>query len=102
MSKFLLKFIWLERLIAVSLDQKVGAKTIPITSYFFWPRSDAWEDMRVCLENMPWISETEVILILNQITEVINFWQDKKETSKKKDLATLLEKFPLCKFIVQS
>ena len=35
MKKFILKFIWFEKYIAVSLDQKVGDKTILLTEYFF-------------------------------------------------------------------
>ena len=33
-EKFILKFIWLEKNIAVILDQKVGDKTITLTEYF--------------------------------------------------------------------
>ena len=43
MNKFILKFLWLEKSVAVALDQKVGDKTIPLTEYFFWPQKDAWE-----------------------------------------------------------
>ena len=99
MKKFILKFIWFEKYIAVSLDQKVGDKSTPLTEYFFWPRVDAWEDMRINLQLKPWISESDSISILNQITEVINFWQEKNEVSRKKDLQLVKEKFSDCLFI---
>ena len=51
MSKFILKFLWLEKSIGVSLDQVVNQKSFPETEYFFWPRSDAWDDLRICIEN---------------------------------------------------
>ena len=50
MNKFVLKFLWLEKSIAVALDQQIGFNTSPITEYFFWPRKDAWEELKNELE----------------------------------------------------
>lgn len=98
MEKFVLKFLWLEKNIAVALDQKVGDKTIPLTEYFFWPQKDAWEEMKLYLETEKWIPQSDAILLLNQITEVINFWQE-KENSNKKELSKVREKFGKSLFI---
>lgn len=98
MEKFILKFLWLEKNIAVALDQKVGEKTIPLTEYFFWPQKDAWEEIKLYLENEKWIPQSEAIVLLNQITEVINFWQE-KENSGKKELNKVRERFPNALFI---
>lgn len=98
-KKFLLKFLWLEKLIAVSLDQKVGERSTPITEFFFWPKTDAWEELRLDLERRSWISESESIVLLNQVTEVINFWQEKNEVNRKKELKAAKEKFPNCLFV---
>lgn len=98
-SKFILKFLWLEKVIGVALDQNINGKTIPLTEYFFWPRNDAWEDMRLELLNRPWISKNESILVLNQITEVINFWQEQTETNRKKDFSIVKDKFPNSVFL---
>lgn len=98
-NKFLLKFLWLEKFIAVSLDQRVADHSTPITEYFFWPRTDAWEELRLDLEKRSWISESELIVLLNQVTEVINFWQEKSEITRKKELQAAKEKFPNCFFV---
>lgn len=95
MKIFVLKFLWLQKSIAVSLDQKVSDGIIPLTEFFFWPQHDAWEEMKVYLESKPWISPDEAVFLLNQVTEVINEWQEKNN----KDLKSLRLKFPNCIFV---
>lgn len=100
MDKYLLKFIWFKnKSIAVSLDLKILDKTVPLTEYFFWPKSDAWEDMRVCLESIDWINSTDIVKILNQLTEVINYWQDTNVSQSNLDCDSIKQKFPACKFV---
>lgn len=97
-ERFILKFLWLEKSIAVSLDQKVGEKTIPLTEYFFWPQKDAWEEMKIYLESENWISQNNAIMLLNQITEIINYWQEKENISQK-EFNDIKMKFSNCIFV---
>jgi 30S ribosomal protein 3 len=99
MEKFVLKFLWLDTTIAFSLSQKVGERVIPLTEYFFWPQTDSWSTMKIFLENENgWITENESSLLLNRVTEIINFWQN-KETHEEKDLNAIRNKFSDCLFI---
>lgn len=91
MSKFTFKILWLENNIAIAIDHVVGKSFSPLTSYFFWPRNDAWDQLKNDLESKPWISENEKVALLNQATEIINFWQEK---GKNKSLIQAQEKFP--------
>ncbi|KAE8719771.1 30S ribosomal protein 3 [Hibiscus syriacus] len=74
--RMVLKFIWMEKNIGLALDQVIpGHGTVPLSPYFFWPRKDAWEELKATLESKPWISQKKMIILLNQATDVINLWQ---------------------------
>ncbi|PPS16628.1 hypothetical protein GOBAR_AA03951 [Gossypium barbadense] len=74
--RLVLKFIWMEKNIGLALDQVIpGHGTVPLSPYFFWPRKDAWEELKATLESKPWISQKKMIILLNQATDIINLWQ---------------------------
>ncbi|CAH9111447.1 unnamed protein product [Cuscuta epithymum] len=74
--RLVLKFIWMEKNIGIALDQLIpGHGTVPLSPYYFWPRKDAWEELKVMLESKPWVSQKQMILLLNQATDIINLWQ---------------------------
>ncbi|CAM6100402.1 unnamed protein product [Calypogeia fissa] len=75
-QRVVLRFLWLEKNIGISLDQVVpGHGIIPLSPYFFWPRKDAWEELKAKLDSKKWISRKTTIILLNQATDIINLWQ---------------------------
>lgn len=94
-KNLVLKFLWLEKSIAVCLDQKIGEYTTPLTEYYFWPQKDAWEEMKSFLESKSWIEQKDSVFLLNQITEIINLWQEKDVSFlDKKYISQLRDRFP--------
>ncbi|KAJ4710545.1 30S ribosomal protein 3, chloroplastic-like [Melia azedarach] len=74
--RLVLKFIWMEKNIGLALDQLIpGHGAVPLSPYFFWPRKDAWEELKTTLESKPWVSQKKMIILLNQATDIINLWQ---------------------------
>jgi 30S ribosomal protein 3 len=99
MSKFVLRVLWLDKSLAIAIDQRIGNKTHPLTEYFFWPRKDAWEELKKQLDLNSWIAQNESVLLLNQTTDIINCWQaEGKQYSIKK----MQEKFSDCLFVGHS
>ena len=65
-----------EKNIGLAVDQVIpGQGSVPVSPYMFWPRKDAWEQLKELLESKPWLSRKRIIITLNQATDIINLWQ---------------------------
>lgn len=92
-----LNILWADQNLGVSVDQVFARGGVaPLTEYFFWPRRDAWEELRVAVEARPWVSEAEKVDLLNRLTKVINMWQDVEGKPSVEDARL---EFPDCLFI---
>ncbi|CAL1413026.1 unnamed protein product [Linum trigynum] len=71
--RIVLKFLWMEDVIGVALDQVIPRHgTIPLTPYHFWPHQDALVELQKLLESKPWISHKQMAILLNQLADLIS------------------------------
>jgi len=80
MVKLKLKVLWFKELLGLAIDQNIEFQSSPITSYYIWPKTEAWEQLKLELDSRPWLSSKEKVKILNLTTEIINYWHKKRET----------------------
>jgi 30S ribosomal protein 3 len=78
MQNLKLQVLWLEDSLGLAINQKRGKEIFPITSYYFWPISKAWEQIRIELESKPWIPEEERLKLLNLVGDMMNKWQQSR------------------------
>lgn len=94
MKRFTLKIIWRHYTLGIAIDHTVQGGYSPLSSYFFWPRSDAWSQIKTELESKPWISKNDKVELLNQTTLIIDYWQTHKTTQSilkvKKNFPSLI------------
>ena len=75
MENYIFNIIWGKSYIGLAVDKKLSSReTCPITSFFFWPRENGWELLKDELINKPWMTKDDSIEILNNYTNIINYW----------------------------
>ena len=58
-----------------------------MTQYYFWPRTEAWDQLKLELDSKPWLSEKEKIIILNLATDIITHWRTNRNTDAVNKIA---------------
>ena len=82
MLEFRIRVLLIKNTIGIAVDQIYRKQCIHLTNYYFWPRNDAWELIRLEINSKSWISDNDKISILNQITQILNKWKKNNEASK--------------------
>ncbi len=93
MSDFSFKVVWLNYCIGIAVDKKLKNNiSIPLTSFYFWPRVDGWKLLKNELELKPWLREDERINILNGYTKIISCWKNNFKNVKSQNILELEKK----------
>jgi len=83
MKSLKLQVLWLDSSLGLAVNQNTLGEVIPLTSYYFWPVSEAWEQIRFELDSKPWIPEEERVQLLNLVVDVMNQWQKSRTLSNE-------------------
>jgi len=85
--KLELKVLWAKHFLGLAIDYVTNKnQRIPVTNYFFWPKTEAWEQLKIELAVKSWIKDDEKIKILNSTSEVMNFWLLNRNKNEFNDL----------------
>ena len=94
-----LNAIWGKNFLGLAIDQVINTYHFPITTYYFWPRTEAWEQLRLELELKPWIQNDEKIKVLNSAAKLMNFcMQEYKNTESIKNVKERFTEINFVKF----
>jgi 30S ribosomal protein 3 len=86
-----LKAVWGKNFLGLAIDQVIGSYQLPVTTYYFWPRTEAWEQLRLELELKSWIQEDEKIKVLNSAAQLMNLCM--QEYRNKESIDAVKEQF---------
>ena len=74
-SKYLFKVLWSKTDLGIAINEiRNEDYSIPISTYYFWPREDGWKLLQTALDSKPWMEENAKIEILNGYTMIVNYW----------------------------
>ena len=75
-----LKVIWFENFLGIGIDQVSSNQQYFLTPYYFWPKTEAWEQLKSDLDSKPWLRKKEKINILNLSADIMNYWRQRRNT----------------------
>jgi 30S ribosomal protein 3 len=86
-----LKIAWFKNFLGLSIDQVNSTQQYPLTPYYFWPKTEAWELLRLDLNSKIWLTQEEKFRILKTTGDVMEYWLSYRDT---KTCENLQEDFP--------
>ena len=89
--KLRLKVVWFKDFLGLAIDQVDLNQGYSLTPYYFWPKTEAWEQLKLELDSKLWLAKDEKVEILKTTGEVMNYWLSHRSTKTAKDIK---ENFP--------
>ena len=81
-----LKIAWFNNFLGLSIDQVNSNQQYPLTPYYFWPKTEAWELLRLDLNSKGWLSQEEKFKILQITGDVMEYWLSYRDIKTCKNL----------------
>jgi len=76
-TRLKLKVIYQTATLGFSIDQTFLQTSYPLTRYYFWPKTNAWDQIQMELDSKLWLENGDKIKMLNLVTEIMNAWRQK-------------------------
>jgi 30S ribosomal protein 3 len=92
-----LKIVWFKNFLGLAIEQVILNQHYSLTPYYFWPKTEAWEQLKLELDSKLWLTQEEKVTLLKIIGDVMNYWLSYRSTKTVKDL---LEDLPQTEIIL--
>jgi 30S ribosomal protein 3 len=72
-----LNIIWFKDFLGLAIDNVDPMdfkKHYSLTPYYFWPKTEAWKQLKLELDSKLWLTQNEKIEILQIIGDLMNYW----------------------------
>jgi len=81
-----LKVAWFNDFLGLAIEQVNLNQQYYLTPYYFWPKTEAWEQLKLELDSKLWLTEEEKIDILQVTGKVMQYWLANRTTKTSSDL----------------
>ena len=92
-----LKILWFKNFLGLSVDQVSLNYEYSLTPYYFWPKTEAWDQLKLELASKPLLSQAEKLNILRTAAEIMKYWLSYRNT---KTIKNLKEEFKNLEFLI--
>ena len=86
-----LKIAWFQNFLGLAIDQVQINQNYSLTPYYFWPKTEAWEQLKLELDSKFWLTKDEKIKILKMASDVMNYWLSSRDN---RNFGNIKETFP--------
>ena len=91
-----LRIVWFKNYLGLGIDHVSVIHQYSLTPYYFWPRTEAWEQLKLELDSKLWVTIEEKVRTLKIAGDIMNYWLSYKDT---KTVENLKKDFPEVKII---
>ena len=91
-----LKVVWFGNFLGLAIDNVNLNQIYSLTPYYFWPKTEAWEQLKLELGFKPWLKDEEKIRVLNSAAEIMVFWRAHRNTT---NIEEVMKKFNGVRFV---
>ena len=81
-----LKIAWFKNFLGLAIDQVNLDQRYSLTPYYFWPKTEAWEQLKLELDSKSWLTQKEKVNILKIASNVMEYWLSHRNTRTAQDL----------------